>query len=82
MKPIPLIEQAIKNHTNQKNVVLDLFGGSGSTIIASAKTGRVCRMMELDPKYCDVIRKRWTKWAKENGHQIGSGGLEDEVNDE
>jgi site-specific DNA-methyltransferase (adenine-specific) len=75
MKPIPLIEQAIKNHTNQKNVVLDLFGGSGSTIIASAKTGRVCRMMELDPKYCDVIRKRWTQWATENGQEVGSGGL-------
>jgi 16S rRNA G966 N2-methylase RsmD len=41
------------------NVVLDLFGGSGSTLIACEKTGRSCRMMELDPKYCDVIVKRW-----------------------
>lgn len=56
--------------------MLDPFGGSGTTIIAAAKTNRIARVMELDPHYCDVIRKRWTAWAKENGKEIGSGKLE------
>lgn len=62
--------------TSAEDIVLDPFGGSGTTIIASAKTNRIARVMELDPHYCDVIRKRWTAWAKENGKEIGSGGLE------
>ena len=57
-------------------MVLDLFGGSGSTLIACEKTNRKCRIMELDERYCDVIRRRYTKWAKENGKPITSGCLE------
>jgi DNA modification methylase len=53
-----------------------LFGGSGSTLIASEKNGRKARLMEIEPKYCDVIRKRYTKWAKENGKPITSGCLD------
>lgn len=75
-KPVELGIEAIDKTTNKGNIILDIFGGSGSTLIACAKTGRVCRMMELDPKYCDVIRRRWTKWARENGHEVGSGYLE------
>ena len=56
-KPVALAENAISHHFC--NIVLDLFGGSGSTLIACEKTARDCRMMELDPKYCDVIIKRW-----------------------
>jgi DNA modification methylase len=67
---------AIKETTDTEEIVLDLFGGSGSTLIAAEKLGRRARIMELDPKYCDVIRKRWTKWAQENGRKVGSGGLE------
>lgn len=59
MKPVELIEYQIQNNTKGSDIVLDLFGGSGSTLIACEKTGRHCRMMELDPKYCDVIIKRW-----------------------
>jgi site-specific DNA-methyltransferase (adenine-specific) len=59
MKPVALIEQAITNHTQRNDVVLDLFGGSGSTLIAAHAAGRVARLMELDPKYCDVICKRF-----------------------
>lgn len=59
-----------------EDIVLDPFGGSGTTIIAAAKTNRIARVMELDPHYCDVIRKRWTAWAKENGKEVGSGGLQ------
>jgi DNA modification methylase len=58
-KPVELPEKAITNSTKQGDSVLDLFGGSGSTLIACEKIGRLARIMELDPKYCDVIVKRW-----------------------
>ena len=59
MKPVDMIVNQIKISSNDNSIVLDLFGGSGSTLIACEKTGRSCRMMELDHKYCDVIIKRW-----------------------
>ena len=59
MKPVDLCQRAIENSSDVNAIVLDLFGGSGSTLIACEKTARDCRMMELDPKYCDVIVKRW-----------------------
>jgi site-specific DNA-methyltransferase (adenine-specific) len=59
MKPLDLIGYQIQNSSRKKDIVLDLFGGSGSTLIACEKLGRRCRTMELDPKYCDVIIKRW-----------------------
>ena len=58
-KPVELSIEAIDKTTNKNAVVLDLFGGSGSTLIGCEKTGRTARIMELDPKYCDVIIKRW-----------------------
>ena len=58
MKPVELIEMALQDQEG-KRTVLDLFGGSGSTMIACEKVGRSARLMELDPKYCDVIVKRW-----------------------
>jgi DNA modification methylase len=59
MKPIALIAKAFVNSSRFGDVVLDLFGGSGSSLITAEQTGRECRMMELDPKYCDVIVKRF-----------------------
>lgn len=59
MKPLDLITKAIKQSSEKNNIVLDLFGGSGSTLIACEQLERTCYMMELDPKYCDVIIKRW-----------------------
>ena len=59
MKPVELMEYQILNNTKGQDLVLDLFGGSGSTMIACEKLGRKARLMELDPKYCDVIVKRW-----------------------
>lgn len=59
MKPVDMIVDQIKISSNNNSPVLDLFGGSGSTLIACEKTGRQCRMMELDPKYVQVIIKRW-----------------------
>ena len=59
MKPIELIERAIQNSSLAGQTVLDAFGGSGSTLIACEQTKRIARLIELDPKYCDVIIKRW-----------------------
>lgn len=59
MKPIALISEAIKNSSKRCDIVLDLFGGSGSTLIACEQTNRKCRMMEIDPLYCQVIIIRW-----------------------
>jgi DNA modification methylase len=59
MKPIKLLAKLIENSSDKNNSVLDFFGGSGSTLIACEQTDRVCYMMELDPKYADVIIKRW-----------------------
>ena len=66
MKPIALITKAINNSSKQDDIVLDLFGGSGSTLIACEQTNRTCYMMELDPKYCDVIRKRYENFIDKN----------------
>jgi len=59
MKPVELVIKALEDASKPNSIVLDLFGGSGSTMIAAEKLGRKARLMELDPKYCDVIVKRW-----------------------
>ena len=76
MKPVALVVNCLKDSTKRGDVVLDMFGGSGTTLIACEQTGRSARLMELSPHYCDVIRRRYTKWAKENGKPITSGCLE------
>ena len=63
MKPVELVSRAIKNSSKQEDGVLDLFGGSGSTLIACEQLNRNCYMMELDPKYVDVIIERWEKFT-------------------
>jgi DNA modification methylase len=73
-KPVALCEKYLKLYA--KGNVLDLFGGSGSTLIASEKLGLKCFMIEHNPKMCDVIRKRYTKWAVENGKPKTSGCLD------
>jgi DNA modification methylase len=74
MKPIGLITNEMKISSNIDSNILDLFGGSGSTLIACEQLGRKCYMMELDPKYCDVIRKRYWKFktGSEEGWQDGT----------
>ena len=62
-KPVELVEKAINNSSKGQDIVIDVFGGSGSTLIACEKTARDCRMMELDPKYCDVIIQRWQEFT-------------------
>jgi DNA modification methylase len=65
MKPVALVERAIRNSSKSRDIVLDPFGGSGTTLIACEKAGRMARLMELDPKYCDVIARRWQEWTGE-----------------
>jgi site-specific DNA-methyltransferase (adenine-specific) len=71
MKPVPLIANALLNSTKGEEVVLDLFGGSGSTLIACEQLNRKCRMMELDPHYCDVIIARWEKLTGQKAEKLG-----------
>lgn len=73
MKPVELMEYQILNNTKGQDMVLDLFGGSGSTLIAAEKTGRKSALMELDPKYCDVIIKRWQEFTGKQAIHIESG---------
>jgi DNA modification methylase len=68
-KPVGLIESIIKA-VNAKDIVLDVFGGSGSTLIACEKLNRKCRMMEIDPVYCDVIVKRWEDFTGKKAEKI------------
>lgn len=63
MKPVELVERAVKNSSKSRDIVLDCFGGSGTTLIACEKAGRQARLIELDPKYCDVIVKRWEEFT-------------------
>jgi hypothetical protein len=76
-KPVAMIEEMIVAWVKPAAVVLDPFGGSGTTLIACAMTNRVARLIELDPRYCDVIRRRWTRWAVEHGQDPGPGALAD-----
>jgi DNA modification methylase len=59
MKPVALVERAIRNSSKSRDIVLDLFGGSGTTLIAAHRAGRRARLIELDPKYVDVVVRRW-----------------------
>lgn len=73
VKPVVMITDACLDCSNPGEVVLDLFGGSGSTLIACEKTERSARLMELDPKYCDVIVKRWEAFTGKKAVHEGSG---------
>lgn len=71
MKPVKLFDYQIQNNTKGEDVVLDLFGGSGTTLIACEQNGRNARLMELDPKYCDVIVQRWEKLTGQKAVLVG-----------
>ena len=69
-KPVELIVKALKNSSKKDDIIIDCFGGSGSTLIACEKTNRKCRMMELDPKYIDAIIKRWEDYTGKKAELI------------
>jgi len=62
-KPVELIERAIGNSSKSRDIVLDTFGGSGSTLIGCEKTGRYCRLVEIDPGYVDTVVMRWQNFT-------------------
>jgi DNA modification methylase len=79
VKPVQMIADAIKDVSGRGEVVLDLFGGSGSTLIAAEKTGRRAFLMELDPVYCDRILQRWETYAKDEAERLVCGLPEQEA---
>jgi DNA modification methylase len=76
MKPVALLENEIYISSNTQSIVLDFFGGSGSTLIACEKTNRHARLIELDPKYCDVIVKRWEDFTGKKAQLLTISELE------
>lgn len=75
MKPVRLIGKLVANSSKKNGLVLDSFGGSGSTLIACEQLGRRCYMMELDPKYCDVIIERWETFTGKKAEKINGPGI-------
>jgi DNA modification methylase len=79
VKPVALVADAIKDVSKRKGVVLDPFGGSGTTIIAAEKTGRRARAVELEPKYVDVAVRRWERYTGKTAVLDGTGQTFEDV---
>ncbi len=73
MKPVELVERAIRNSSKNRDTILDPFGGSGTTLIACEKAGRHARLIELEPRYCDVAVTRWQDWCGQTATLEGDG---------
>lgn len=82
MKPVAMVADAIMNCTERGDIVLDPFLGSGTTIIAAARTGRRCCGLEIDPIYTDVIIRRWDAFTRAQAIHVGSGRTFAELADE
>ena len=79
MKPVELIERAIRNSSKSRDTILDPFGRPGSTLIACEKSGRQGRMIELEPKYCDVAILRWQDFTGKQAVLETDGRSFDEI---
>lgn len=79
MRPIRLVQHQIQNSSERGDVVLDIFGGSGTTLMACERSGRVNRSMELDPRYCDEIVKRWQQHTGKQAVLESSGKAFDDI---
>jgi DNA modification methylase len=79
MKPVALVERAIRNSSRKGDLVFDPFGGSGTTLIAAEKTGRHASLIELDPKYVDVIVRRWQEFTGQKAVLEGDGRCFEEI---
>lgn len=73
MKPVELVERAIRNSSEAGDTVLDIFGGSGTTMIACEMLDRKARLIELDPHYCDVAIERWQRFTGQEAMLDGEG---------
>ena len=81
VKPVALIADAIRDCSRRGEIVLDVFGGSGSTLIAAEKTGREARLIEFDPLYCDTIVRRWEALTGKRARLAGNGTAFEDVTD-
>lgn len=72
VKPVALVADAIRDCSKRNGVILDPFAGSGTTVIAAERTGRMARALELDPHYCDVVARRWQDWSGEPARHAAS----------
>lgn len=79
VKPVALIADAIRDCSKRGEIVLDGFGGSGSTLIAAEKTGRAARLIEYDPVYCDTIVRRWEMLTGKEATLVGAGQTFEQV---
>jgi len=79
MKPVALVERAIRNSSKAHDTILDTFAGSGTTLIACEKSGRQARVLEIDPRYCDVIVRRWQEWTGRPARHGESGRVFNDV---
>jgi DNA modification methylase len=77
MKPVELVERALRNSSKTQDTILDVFGGSGTTLIACEKSRRQARLIELEPRYCDVIIRRWQEYTGEKALLDGGGTFDD-----
>jgi DNA modification methylase len=75
MKPVALVERAVRNSSKSRDIVLDCFAGSGSTLIACEKAGRHARLIELDPRYVDTVIERWQRFTGHRARHAETGGL-------
>lgn len=82
VKPVALIADAIRDCSRRGEVVLDCFGGSGSTLIAAEKTGRAARLIEYDPLYCDTIVQRWEKLTGKRARLAVTGECFEDVTEQ
>lgn len=73
VKPVALIADALRDCSRRGEIVLDLFGGSGSTLIAAESCGRQARLLELDPLYCDTILRRWRTYSGKSARRVADG---------
>jgi len=79
MKPVELVERAIRNSSKHRDTILDAFAGAGTTMIACEKTGRRSRLIEIDPVYCDVALRRWQNYVGKRAVLDGDGRTFDEI---
>jgi DNA modification methylase len=79
MKPVELVLRAIRNSSKSRDTILDIFGGSGTTLIACEKSGRQGRLIELDPRYADVICRRYQEYTGQQAVLEGDGRTFNEI---
>jgi DNA modification methylase len=82
VKPVELVKDAILDCSKRGDIILDCFAGSGSTLVAAHKVGRIARLIEYDPRYCDVIIQRFEKLTGQPAILIGSEQTSEEVAEE